>query len=140
MIGKELSKQSEKNSDVEGTPGATRFTFFKEIFPDTFGMQVSERIGFYLQIYANYMQIQWQTKNGKSLKSYYKHVSSIENPVVLFFAFAVVAACRIIRIVVLFHLHGLPFFRSISKSAQAIIGGSVLAFVWMFPTNMSFEK
>jgi len=32
VIGKELSKQSEKNSDVEGTPGATRFTFFKEHF------------------------------------------------------------------------------------------------------------
>jgi len=30
VIGKELSKQSEKNSDVEGTPRATRFTFFKE--------------------------------------------------------------------------------------------------------------
>lgn len=32
VIGKELSKQSHLNSDLVGTPGATRFSFFKEHF------------------------------------------------------------------------------------------------------------
>eukprot|EP00438_Fugacium_kawagutii_P035563 Skav229227 [mRNA] locus=scaffold864:187111:198950:- [translate_table: standard] len=30
VIGKELSKQSQQNSDMVGTPGATRFSFFKD--------------------------------------------------------------------------------------------------------------
>lgn len=32
VIGKELSKQSHLNSDLVGTPGETRFSFFKEHF------------------------------------------------------------------------------------------------------------
>jgi len=32
IIGEELGRQSVKNSDVIGTPGATRFSFFKEHF------------------------------------------------------------------------------------------------------------